>query len=484
MRFCPPRILALAVLTALAMLSWIGCGGGSTSSAASPSTLVALSGSAVSFAGQATGNASPTASVTLSNSGTETVTITGVSIAGTNASEFAQSNTCGTSVAAGASCTITVTFTPASTGLRTATLSVADNASGSPQTVALSGAGITTQQAAMGTLGTAVGASTSCANVSASGGTTGATCYVVSVSNCPGGIADQDAWVKVNNPGAAKGTITFLTGGGGAPDYYDTNFAFGTNVVDNVSQAGFTTAQINFAAQPTGFPSGGTQAGWLTGPGGIRALSCRFSTVSKWIYDNLRQPGAPFCHTGNSGGSAAAGYSLAYHGFDAYYNYLELTSGPPFTRIDKGCICQPATFFQTQCGQGALNECYLSADGGSFVDPAYGPTTHQCTSSMAGATTYQQQFYDDSIATPNASYSFPNVVIHFVYGGQDTGSAEPQGEEWINGGSVSPDGTFTSPPISSKGGVTQACVASAPHPIADDPTGAMTIANDLIANCH
>jgi fibronectin type 3 domain-containing protein len=60
---------------------------------------------------------------------------------GTNASDFAQTNTCGSSLAAGTNCTIGVMFTPSVAAAEAASLSVADNASGSPQTASLSGTG-------------------------------------------------------------------------------------------------------------------------------------------------------------------------------------------------------------------------------------------------------------------------------------------------------------------------------------------------------
>jgi hypothetical protein len=83
--------------------------------------------------------------VTLTNSGNAAMTITGITIAGTNPTDFATAtggNACGSSLAAGASCNIYVTFTPAAAASYSATLSVADNAAGSPQTVALSGSAI------------------------------------------------------------------------------------------------------------------------------------------------------------------------------------------------------------------------------------------------------------------------------------------------------------------------------------------------------
>ncbi len=97
----------------------------------------------LSFGSVATGVTSPAKVVTLTNSGTASLAITAIGFTGTNASDFAQTHTCGSSLAAGASCTISVTFTPAATGTRSASLSVTDSGAGSPQKVVLSGVGTT-----------------------------------------------------------------------------------------------------------------------------------------------------------------------------------------------------------------------------------------------------------------------------------------------------------------------------------------------------
>jgi len=64
-----------------------------------------------------------------------------IAITGTNPSDFSQTNTCTSPLAAGMSCQIIVTFTPTGMGGRTAVISVSDNATGSPQMVALNGMG-------------------------------------------------------------------------------------------------------------------------------------------------------------------------------------------------------------------------------------------------------------------------------------------------------------------------------------------------------
>lgn len=102
-----------------------------------------LSASTLSFGSVTAGTASAGYTVGLSNTGTAALTISAISISGANAGDFSQTNTCGSSLAVNASCTISVVFTPSTVGAESATLNIADNAVGSPQTVALSGTGLT-----------------------------------------------------------------------------------------------------------------------------------------------------------------------------------------------------------------------------------------------------------------------------------------------------------------------------------------------------
>jgi hypothetical protein len=81
--------------------------------------------------------------MTLSNPGNAALAISNIGVAGTNASSFGQTNNCGTSLAAGGTCTISVTFTPASAGSLSAAISVADNAAGSPHSAVVTGTGST-----------------------------------------------------------------------------------------------------------------------------------------------------------------------------------------------------------------------------------------------------------------------------------------------------------------------------------------------------
>ncbi len=104
-------------------------------------TYVQLSPTSLNFGNQPVGTKSLAKKVILSNKGSVAVSITSVSITGTDAKDFAQTNTCGKSVAAGASCFILVTFKPLTKGNRAAAVSVSDNGGGSPQTSSLAGTG-------------------------------------------------------------------------------------------------------------------------------------------------------------------------------------------------------------------------------------------------------------------------------------------------------------------------------------------------------
>jgi hypothetical protein len=102
------------------------------------SPVVVLTPTSLTFGTQLINTTSPAQTVTLMNTGSGTLTITNVTTTG---NFHIQTNTCGSTVQPGGSCTISVTFTPLGAGMRSGKLSVYDNAPGSPQSVTLMGIG-------------------------------------------------------------------------------------------------------------------------------------------------------------------------------------------------------------------------------------------------------------------------------------------------------------------------------------------------------
>jgi len=99
---------------------------------------------ALNFGAESVGVTSAPMTTTLTNSGTTTLNISTVSLVGTDAGDYlVTANTCASTLAVGASCSITMTFTPSTTGTRSAVLSIADDAANTPQSVSLTGVGST-----------------------------------------------------------------------------------------------------------------------------------------------------------------------------------------------------------------------------------------------------------------------------------------------------------------------------------------------------
>jgi hypothetical protein len=228
-----------------------GTGAGSTAS---------LSPGSLTFAGQNVGTASAAQTVTLTNNGNTALSIT--SIAGSG--DFGQTNNCGSSVAPGASCAIQVTFTPTAPGARTGTLSITDNAPGSPQSVSLAGTGI----------GPAAALSPSSLTFAA--------------QNVGSSSAAQA--VTLTNSGTAALSITSITVNG---DFGQTN-----NCGNSLAAGANCAIQITFTPTTTG-----ARNGTLT------------------ISDNA--PGSP--HTASLNGTGSGGAPVI--------NSLSVTAGPVSTAV-------------------------------------------------------------------------------------------------------------------------------------------------------
>ena len=123
--------------------------GGASGIAISGNPVQALSGpaatifpSTANFGGVTVGAAGPTQVFSIVNNGDQTLAINFISITGTNTSSFSQTNNCTATLAPNANCSVSIDFSPTSVGPLLATLQVADNAPGSPQTLLLNGAGV------------------------------------------------------------------------------------------------------------------------------------------------------------------------------------------------------------------------------------------------------------------------------------------------------------------------------------------------------
>jgi hypothetical protein len=283
-------------------------------------------------------------------------------------------------------------------------------------------------------------------------------CFALDVT-CPQ-IPDYTAYVKIIVPAHPRGTVIF-TSGGDVNDTYEDAYAYGTVAVQNVVAARFTAVELTFGAP---FSAG---LGWEYDAGGmgVRAASCRYATIVQWVYNQTA--GVPLCATGSSAGGQILGEGLAHYGLGDYLAFAEITSGPPFNRVDLGCI-NPGKAAVEYCSGDDIGMGVGLTNALAYVDPAYpGPW---CSSSLKmHSTQYEQQFLNDSVTSPDAVLSYSNTRVRFLFGGLDTSSAIRQGLDYQS--------KITTP-------TTYGCVKDAPHSIPDVQDGAERIAADVVTNCH
>jgi mono/diheme cytochrome c family protein len=191
------------------------------------------------FAAQTVGVAGPPNVFSLSNTGGTAVTIS--SVASSNAAEFAISgSTCAGSVAAGGSCTFSVTFTPSGAGARSASITVTSTGTGSPQAIAVSGTGTSVASPgvlsvpasfAFGTQTVGVAGAPQAFTLTNTGGTdvtisaitsSNPAEFAISSSSCSGVIASGascsiSVTFTASAAGARSASITVLSTGTGSP---------------------------------------------------------------------------------------------------------------------------------------------------------------------------------------------------------------------------------------------------------------------------
>jgi hypothetical protein len=228
---------------------------------------ISLSPTTINFGNLADGTTSAKVPITVTNTGSSTVTFSSIAVTGTNSANFAQTNNCGTSLTQGNACTINVTFSPSTAGSYTAAVTLTDNAANNPQSVGLSGTGVapvtlsassiafgtvlvgTNKVAAPVTLTNKMNVALTGITVAASG--TGFTqVNTCGTSIAAGGTCTITATFTPNAAGAATGAVTItdsannspqsitLTGTGALPVALNpTSLNFGTVKVGTTSAA-------------------------------------------------------------------------------------------------------------------------------------------------------------------------------------------------------------------------------------------------------
>ena len=221
--------------------------------------------SSLTFSSQTVSTTSAAQQVNVQNGGSVTAVLNNFSITGSNAGDFAISaNTCGATLAASASCVVSLTFSPSATGTRSASLQITDSASNSPQTVLLSGtatpASLTiTSSIAFATQGVGTTSSGQLATVQNAGplaislsgislGGANPSDFAISTTTCGSSLASGSSCqivVTFTPLAAATYTANLQVGNSGTPNPAITSLS-GTGAAVSLA----VTSQLNFSQQP------------------------------------------------------------------------------------------------------------------------------------------------------------------------------------------------------------------------------------------
>ena len=336
--------------------------------------LVTLSASNLSFGNQRVGTASASQQVTLSNTGDAPLTITSIAVTGTNASSFGFANNCGSSLAAGASCLIHGHFAPSATGAFTATITITDNAGGSPQLIALTGTGVIPPAVALSATSLAFGsqgvgttsASQSVTLTNTGGAALAITSITVTGANASSFVFGNSCGASVaagasctthghfspSTTGALTAAVTIVDNAAGSPQSITL-----TGTGTNPTTVSLSANSLSFGLQKVGSTSA-SQSVTLTNTGaatlGIANIAVTGADASSFVFGNT-------CGT-----SLAAGANCAIHGH--------------FTPAAAGALSAAVTI--TDNGVGSPQSIALSGTG-------YSPTTVSLSSASLSFGTEQ-----------------------------------------------------------------------------------------------
>ncbi len=215
-----------AAWAAIAALCMSGCG------AAPGVPALRLSATSLAFGHQLRGTTSSAQSLSATNTGSAALSITQIRLTGAYPGSFRETNSCGTSLAAGASCTILVQFAPSGTGTLTAAVTLNDNAPNSPQLVPISGTGTNSSGSAGGNGSSGVSFSPSSVNF----------------ENQPVEVASSPEAITLSNNGGSALSISSLAFAGADP----ADFTENNTCVPSVAAGGTCTIVIVFTPSASG----------------------------------------------------------------------------------------------------------------------------------------------------------------------------------------------------------------------------------------
>ncbi|MEM7245552.1 MAG: hypothetical protein AAF533_09425 [Acidobacteriota bacterium] len=250
---------------------------------------------------------------------------------------------------------------------------------------------------------------------------------------CPNTLPKR-AYLRITGPAAGttlKGTIIFGTGGPGTSWYERDPPA--RKVLNKLVKRGFRVIQRAWESP----------GGWMNDAASTHDAACRYASLITFIHAAAfaDDPTAPYCATGNSGGSAELGYALSRWGRGDILDMALMTGGPPLGSMVGGCL-QPGHPLHA----GWLTQCVSSTQAEGVCLP---PNTPNCaytpnqaanridaTFNLVGQTPCQSQdialLEANSVLFPGADLDYPDTFVSFLLGEDDCTAAMALSIDYID----------------------------------------------------
>lgn len=236
------------------------------------------------------------------------------------------------------------------------------------------------------------------------------TCFTASVT-CPGTTSLGFTYSVQNPAGTVKGTIVYFAAGQAT--------TISGELIDTIQ-----SALVAGGYQVIKFIYGSSW--WNTGStANLLNAACRGATIGVYFYSSVHVSGL-FNVIGNSAGSAAVGYWLAWYGGSSFIHFVELLNGPVFSDLSQGCQFPNASNVTVIPTSGSSWSAQVYYGGG---DPGSVSTATGITCLNSGGTTGAQNtaWKAQSITAPNWITTYSNTIITAYVCNSNLNNSEGQG---------------------------------------------------------
>ena len=166
-------------------------------------------------------------------------------------------------------------------------------------------------------------------------------------------------------------------------------------------------------------------------PPNLMSAACRPATLLDWVYRTYSPSGLRI-HAG-SGGAGALAYALSWYGLASEVSNVEITTGPTYSDIARGCEvpnASPVNIVATDGASWSLSPTYYSGNWSSMTEA----TGFSCGGTVASTQQAIDSWVAQSVLAPGALLYFPTtrITAWLCETAQTPNNSGPEGYLWLS----------------------------------------------------